>query len=62
MPQHVGVRIRRPGRGSSQHGPSTSLRRCRSELHTTQGRKRKVMMFEPSRAFDTPLTTQAEIP
>jgi hypothetical protein len=26
------------------------LRRCRSELHTTQGRKGKVMIFEPSQA------------
>jgi hypothetical protein len=28
----------------------------RSELHTSRGRKRKVRMFEPSQAFDTPLT------
>ena len=62
MPQHVGVRVRRPGRGFSQHAPSTSLRRCRSELHTTRGRKWKVRIFEPSRGFDTPLKTHAEIP
>ena len=31
------------------------LRRCRSELHTSRGRKRKVRIFESSRRFDTPL-------
>jgi hypothetical protein len=32
------------------------LRRCRSELHTSRGRKRKVRIFEPCRGFDTPLS------
>jgi hypothetical protein len=30
------------------------LRRCRSELHTGRDRKRKLRIFEPSQAFDTP--------
>jgi hypothetical protein len=38
--------------GSSFH----EHRRCRSELHISWGRKRKVRIFEPSRGFDTPLS------
>jgi hypothetical protein len=30
------------------------LRRCRSELHTSRGRKRKVRIFEPSRGSEKP--------
>jgi hypothetical protein len=37
------------------------FRRCRSELHTTRGRKRKVRIFEPSRGFDTPLSMPLKI-
>jgi hypothetical protein len=37
-------------------------RRCRSGLHTSQGRKRKVRIFEPSRAIDTPLTIPLKNP
>jgi hypothetical protein len=29
---------------------------CRSELHTSRDRRRKVRIFEPSQAFDTPLS------
>ena len=32
------------------------LRRCRSEQHTSRGRKRKIRIFEPSRGSDTPQT------
>jgi hypothetical protein len=37
-------------------GKFCELRRCRSELHTSEDRKRKARIFEPSRRFDTPLT------
>jgi hypothetical protein len=37
------------------------LRRCRSELHISQGRRRKVRIFEPPQGLDTPLTTHLEI-
>jgi hypothetical protein len=30
------------------------LLRCRSELHTSRGRKRKVRIFEPSRGSEKP--------
>ena len=33
-----------------------ALRRCRSEQHTSRGRKRKIRIFEPSRGSDTPQT------
>jgi hypothetical protein len=33
------------------------LRRCRSELHRSRGRKRNVRIFEPSRVPDTSLTS-----
>ena len=44
--------------GETNFGEFTihELRRCRSELHTSRGRKRNVRIFEPSQAFDTPLT------
>jgi len=32
------------------------LRRCRSELHTSRGRERKLRISKPSQAFDTALT------
>jgi hypothetical protein len=32
------------------------LGRCRSELHTSRGRKRKLRIFGPSLGLDTPLT------
>jgi hypothetical protein len=38
------------------------LRRCRSELHTSRGRMRKLRIFEPSRGFDTPLTMPLKNP
>jgi hypothetical protein len=38
------------------------LRRCRSELHTSEGRKRKVSIFEPPRAFYTPLSMPLKNP
>ena len=37
-------------------------RRCRSELHTSRDRKRKLRIFEPSQAFDTPLTMPLKNP
>jgi len=33
-----------------------ALRRCRSEQHTSRGRKRKIRIFEPSRGSDTAQT------
>jgi hypothetical protein len=38
------------------------LRRCKSELHTSRVRKRKVSIFEPSRGFDTPLSMPLKNP
>src|SRR5215217_5475537 len=38
------------------------LRRCRSKLHTRQGRKSKVRISEPSRGSDTPLTMALKSP
>jgi hypothetical protein len=38
------------------------LLRCRSELHTSRGRKRKVRIFEASRGFDMPLTMPLKKP
>src|SRR5215203_693126 len=38
------------------------LRRRRSELHTSRGRKSKVRIFEPSQAFDAPLTRSLKNP
>jgi hypothetical protein len=32
------------------------LQRCRSELHTSEDRKRKLRISEPSQGFDTPLS------
>jgi hypothetical protein len=37
-------------------------RRYRSELHTSRGRKEKVWIFDPWRAFDTPLTRALKNP
>jgi hypothetical protein len=42
--------------------PLHELRRCSSELHTSQDRKRKVWFFEPSRGFDTPLSMPLKNP
>jgi hypothetical protein len=38
------------------------LQRCRSELHTSRGRKRNVRFSEPSRALDTLLTMPLKNP
>jgi hypothetical protein len=37
-------------------------RGCRSELHTSRGRKSKVRIFEPSRGLDTPLSMPLKDP
>jgi hypothetical protein len=44
-----------------EEGGFCELRRRRSELHTIRGRKRKLRIIEPSRAFDTPLTIPSMI-
>jgi hypothetical protein len=53
MPPNFGESMKR----ESNFGECTfhELRTCRSELHTSRGRKRKNRIFEPSQAFDTPL-------
>src|SRR5215203_1327111 len=38
------------------------LRRCRSELHTTRDRKRKLRIFEPPQGIDTRLTRSLKNP
>src|SRR5215203_2114060 len=38
------------------------LRRCRSQLPASRGRKRNVRLFEPSQAFDTPLSMPPKTP
>jgi hypothetical protein len=38
------------------------LRGYRNEMPPSEDRKRKNRIFEPSRAFDTPLTTLMKIP
>jgi hypothetical protein len=54
---HRTLSVRRSS-SSSDFGENRfhELRRCRSELYTSQGRKRKVRIFEPSQGSDTPLT------
>jgi hypothetical protein len=42
-------------KGDFRENTFPELRKCRNELHTTRGRKRKVRIFEPSQGFDTPL-------
>src|SRR5687768_15037009 len=49
---------------AANFGESTfhELRRCRSKLHTSQGRKGKVRIFRPSRGLDTPLSMPLKNP